>query len=236
MQDEVTKHTKKIYNEAKNPKHSFGEKVKEIFVEIFIIVFAVTISIWFHNWSEHRHQQNEVKEFLAALKGDLKDDVASMKSIRDTMSKNIVNCLFFQSLTRQKCDSLQKVKGVNVNINLRYETTIVNIGDYEGFKSSGKMGYIEDKKLKKMILVYNEQIVSWVREVDKMNAAQTNKFFDFLQDHADEEDWSKIVLNPKFKMIIKMATDQMNSCCKVYDYAINYANEIIEEIDKQAGK
>jgi hypothetical protein len=29
MQDEVTKHTKKIYDAMKNSQHSFGEKVKE---------------------------------------------------------------------------------------------------------------------------------------------------------------------------------------------------------------
>ncbi|HEX7458437.1 MAG TPA: hypothetical protein VF301_08385 [Ginsengibacter sp.] len=40
MQDEVTKHTKKIYDTVKNPKHTFGEKVKEIIIEIFIIVLV----------------------------------------------------------------------------------------------------------------------------------------------------------------------------------------------------
>ena len=38
MQDEILKHTKKIYTEVKNPKDTFGEKVKEIIIEILIIV------------------------------------------------------------------------------------------------------------------------------------------------------------------------------------------------------
>ena len=59
MQDEILKHTKKIYNEIKSQKHSFGEKAKEIIIEILIIVFAVTLSIWLHSWSEERHQQKE---------------------------------------------------------------------------------------------------------------------------------------------------------------------------------
>lgn len=41
----IIKHTKKIYNTAKEPKHSLDEKLKEIFIEIFIIVFAVSLSI-----------------------------------------------------------------------------------------------------------------------------------------------------------------------------------------------
>lgn len=75
MQDEIIKHTKKLHKELKNPKHTFGEKAKEIIIEIFIIVFAVTLSIWLHSWSEHKHQQEEVSVFLGNLKNDLKNDL-----------------------------------------------------------------------------------------------------------------------------------------------------------------
>ena len=64
MQDEVLKHTEKIYKIAKNSEHSIWKRVKEILIEIFIIVFAVTLSIWFHNWSEHENQRAEAKDFL----------------------------------------------------------------------------------------------------------------------------------------------------------------------------
>ena len=57
MQEEVKKHTKRIYETVKSPNHTFSEKLKEIVIEIFIIVFAVTLSIWLHSWSEHRHEQ-----------------------------------------------------------------------------------------------------------------------------------------------------------------------------------
>jgi len=60
----------------KRPQHSFWEKVKEVAIEIFIIVFAVTLSIWLHSWSDHRHEQKEVEEFLSGLKGDLAKDIA----------------------------------------------------------------------------------------------------------------------------------------------------------------
>ena len=74
MQDEILKHTKKIYKEVKNPKHTVAEKLKEIIVEILIIVFAVTLSIWLHSWSEEKHQRKEAKTFLIGLKEDLKND------------------------------------------------------------------------------------------------------------------------------------------------------------------
>lgn len=232
MQDEITKHTKKIYNEVKNPKHSFGEKVKEVFVEIFIIVFAVTLSIWLHSWSEHRHQQKEVKDFLVDLKNNLKEDVENMKSARDTISKNSINFSFLQNLTKQQYDSLNSTH-FDINLNARIPTTVLNNGDYEGFKSSGKIGYIEDKKLKNMILSYYEQFTPFINEMDKMTITQFYKIMGYVEENADEEDLSKLMLGRKFKFMTKMFTSQMYASYMTYDQSIKYANDIIAEIDKQ---
>jgi len=64
MQEEITKHSNKIYKTVKNSEHTLGEKVKEIIIEIFIIVFAVTLSIWLHSWSEHRPNKKKYLCFL----------------------------------------------------------------------------------------------------------------------------------------------------------------------------
>ena len=86
--DEVTKHTKKIYDTLKNKKYTLGEKVKETIIEILIIVFAVTLSIWLHSWSEHRHEQKEVREFLRGLKDDLTKDIQLLNE-----NKTVINQL-----------------------------------------------------------------------------------------------------------------------------------------------
>ena len=69
-EQEVIKHTKKVYKIWGSKEHSFRQKVKEFFVEVFIIVFVITLSIWFHNRSEHSKEQEEVKHFLLGLKSD----------------------------------------------------------------------------------------------------------------------------------------------------------------------
>jgi hypothetical protein len=79
MQDEVTKHTRKIYEEVKNPGHNIWEKFKEVTIEILIIVFAVTLSIWLHNWSDNREQQKQTDEFLAGIRVDLAKDIQIME-------------------------------------------------------------------------------------------------------------------------------------------------------------
>src|SRR6478735_2902080 len=79
-EQEVIKHTKKAYKVWSNNEHSVFYKIREFVIEIFIIVFAITISIWFHNRSEHSHQQQEAKEFLLGLKADLRNDITEMKA------------------------------------------------------------------------------------------------------------------------------------------------------------
>ncbi|MBL7681722.1 MAG: hypothetical protein JNK00_00050 [Flavipsychrobacter sp.] len=234
MVEEITKHTKKIYKEVRNTKHSFGEKVKDVIVEICIIVFAVTISIWLHGWSEHRHQQREVREFLTDIRNDLKDDVANLKNARDTMKKNRIDFLFLRNLTKQKYDSIHKIHA-DVRMNARLATIVINSGNYEGFKSSGKIGYIENKKLKNSILNYYEKVTPLVAETDKANMAQALKIISFLMETDEDEDLSKILLGSKVKAMTALHTDlQLKFSIETFDAAIYYANDIIREIDKQA--
>lgn len=226
MQEEVKKHTKKIYDTAKSSQHTFGEKVKEILIEIFIIVFAVTLSIWLHSWSEHRHQQKEVSEFLADLKEDLSLDIKSMQTAKDSLSANADNILFLQLLTSTKIDSLTSF-GFHSSIG----TTKINNGNYEGFKSSGKIGFIENKDLKKQILKYYQDSTPSVLEVEKINATQALKITDFWAENA-QQDVKKTVLSPKFKTMLNMFQNTAKNSLELYEEAITVAKQIIDDIDK----
>ena len=61
-EQEIRKNFKKIVTITKDKKKGIWHKLEEIAIEIAIVVFAVSVTIWFHSWSEHRHQQKEVKE------------------------------------------------------------------------------------------------------------------------------------------------------------------------------
>ena len=74
-EQEVIKHTEKVISIVKDPSHSIWHKIKEFITEILIIVFAISLSIWFHNWSEHRNEQAQVKTFLLGLKNDISSDI-----------------------------------------------------------------------------------------------------------------------------------------------------------------
>src|SRR5215831_19915120 len=129
MQDEVAKHTKKIYRAWKNPQHSVIEKGKEIIIEIFIIVFAVTISIWFHNWSDHRHEQDEVKEFLRGLKDDLTEDINQLQINKDSIAHLDSSYYFLFSIQKNDERSTAIDDGL-IYHNLRFDLRVTrpNIG------------------------------------------------------------------------------------------------------------
>ncbi len=156
MQEEITKHTKKIYRTMKHQKLTLGEKTKEIVIEIFIIVFAVTLSIWLHGWSEHRHQQEEVNKFLIGLKSDLKLTIESAQGAKIIYKKAERKFVFLSKLSlkhQPNADSLNTYFN-EYNVSPNFQS---NASRYEGFKSSGKIGLIENEVLQQGILNFYQQ-------------------------------------------------------------------------------
>lgn len=229
MQDEVTKHSKKIYNLLKNNKNPFTEKVKEIVIEIFIIVFSVTLSIWLHNWTQHRHQQKETTEFLADLRDDLNKDIKSMSEKRTQMSQTIKQYDYLRNLNEKQIDSLTVTKGT-IGLKIEYLIRKTNNGNYEGFKSSGKIGYIENKKLKKLILGYYQESMPSLDEAEKYYNSGLNKIVELACQNTDK---MKIYLHPTVKTSFSLTIQSAESNKNAYNEIIKEAKEIISEIDKE---
>lgn len=235
MQEEITKHSGKIYKTVKNSKHTFGEKVKEIIIEIFIIVFAVTLSISLHSWSEHKHQQEEVTVFLENLKNDLQNDVKNIDIEKEAYKKSNISYEKILALTTFQLDSIYKSKN-KVDFPIYSHGPKMNIGNYEGFKSSGKIGYIEDEKLKQKILNYYQIFVPAINEVDKYYNDFLFKCFDKMIENADKPE-KELYSDPKFKKTIEFLVKLGNNNIRVYDKNTKPLTiELIKEIEKELNK
>lgn len=235
MQEEVKKHTQKIYKTMTNTEHTLGEKSKEIIIEIFIIVFAVTLSIWLHSWSEHRHQQEEVAVFLGNLKNDIKNDIKNIDIEKKGYQNSNKGYEKILALTTLQLDSIYKSKNV-VDFPIYSHGQIMSIGNYEGFKSSGKIGYIEDEKLKQKILNYYQIYVPAVNEVNKIYTDFLFKCFDKMIENADKPE-EKMYADPKFKKTIEFLIKIGKNNIRVYEENTKpRANELIKEIDKELQK
>lgn len=235
MQDELIKHAKKVHKEYKNPKHTFGEKTKEVFVEICIIVFAVSLSIWLHSWSEHRHQQEEVSVFLGNLKNDLKNDIKNIDKEREAYEIANKGYQEILDLTTFQLDSIYKSNN-KVDFPVHSQAPKISIANFEGFKSSGKIGYIEDEKLKQKILNYYQMVVPVINEVDKIYNDYLFKCFDKMIENADMSE-VKLYSDAKFKKTIYFLITIGKNNIRVYDKNTKpEANALIKEIEKAMNK
>jgi len=234
-EQEVIKHTKKIFG-IWNTKSSFWHKFSELLLEIFIIVFAVTISIYFHDRSEQKHQRHETKEFLLGLREDLKTDIEEMS--QDKRSFSQTQKAFAYITTRKIGEPISRDTIRKYN-NWIFNTTglVPNNGRFEGFKSSGKIGTIENKILQNNIMdLYQENIPNLINSTDFYTLKKQNLF-------------QYVALNQKrltdttSNLVEVLSTDHAYNICTSltfvqeilvrYDTCINKMDAIIKDIDKQ---
>jgi len=230
MEQEISTHTKRIYSTMKNSKLGFGEKIKEILVEIFIIVFAVTLSISFHSWSQHNHEQKEVKEFLEGLSNDLADDIKQLninKNIIAHLESNYRKILLPEKGHEADIDSLI----AHFEVDLR--VTRPNIGRYEGFKSSGKIGTIENDSLKETILVFYEQTIKELAYGESFVNDLQIKIQELSFEHRDKIMPKQFVAMPKVNSLMWLEASNFKVNMKEYDKAAAGAQKIIEQIKKE---
>jgi len=229
MQEELAKHSKRIFMTMKNSKKLFSEKLKEVFIEIFIIVFSVTLSIWLHSRSLHSHQQKETKEFLSDIKDDLNKDILSVSEKEKQMTETIKQYNYLRDLTEKRIDSLSNKKA-KIGIGVTYVIRKTNDGNYEGFKSSGKIGYIENKKLKKMILEYYQESMPSIDETENYFNLRLSKIEELIyQDKDKKKKFLDPVLKMSFDAVIQTAQDNSNNYKSVSQEATEIINEIIKE-------
>jgi Family of unknown function (DUF6090) len=232
MQDEVAKHTKKIYDTVRKPGHSIAEKVKEIIIEIFIIVFAVTLSIWFHNWSDHRNGQKEVLEFLRGLKDDLSKDISLLEQNRNIIVGLDSNYRFLQSASNYNGDSRYTDSLIKNHLYFAIPSTHANIGRYEGFKTSGKIGTIENDSLKENILVFYQQTIpDLVYAENYINSLQL-KILDFRLDKSEKISLKDLMISEKAQSLLGLAVHNFQVNIQEYDKALKQVNQIISQINK----
>lgn len=237
-EQEIIKHTKKIFGVWKTDQ-GFWHKVREFILEIIIIVFAISLSIYFHDRSELKHQRHETKEFLLGLKQDLETDLKEMNGDKHSFQQSSKAFLY---ITSRKLNEPLNADSINKYSNWVLNTTglIPNSGRFEGFKSSGKIGTIENKELQNNIMdLYQENIPVLISSTN-FYTSKKQRLFDFLNTYG------KRLTDSTNNLSDVLATDQAFNICRSlvnvneildrYDACIVKMKAIIEDINKEYGK
>jgi hypothetical protein len=235
-EDEIIKHTKKIYKTWFSKDIPVWHKISEFLVEILIIVFAVSVSIWFHNRSEHSHQQQEAREFLDGLKADLTHDIKEMYGDMDSYEKQRI---IFNYIAKLKLSEVPNKDTLN-----KYGMWILNStmfapndGRFQGFKSSGKIGTIENIELQNDILdLYQENIPALLASSQSYIDIQ-KKVLDYLLKNkrrlTDSTNNFVQIINSEEFVNIAFSLASPVQVLERYAGCIQLMHKIIGEIDKE---
>lgn len=232
---EVAKHGKNIVQLAAKKEHPVADRVREIAVEIITIVFAVSLSIWLHSWSEHRHEQKQVRSFLLGLRTDLKTDIDGLRQISQSYHGFDENFKFLASLDPNaapdaKFDEVYSAADANTYFAPRNSR-------YEGFRLSGKLTSIEDEKLLNDILALYQEDYPAIQRSQGGWATRQQRLRAYLDDVLDGDTSAqhyRAVTAPKGKRLL----NGMIASPQVYQRFDDYgerAARIIKAIDAAYG-
>jgi Fe2+ transport system protein B len=218
-------------NNQNTPLSTWG-KMQKMLREVLVIIFGVTVSIWFANWNDKRKEQEEVKTFLTDIKQDLTEDTVAIRGKIEKLKPYIRDYRFARNLTVAQLDSIKKNKG-NVYLNFDIIPLQFNEGNYQGFKSSGKIGFIENKELKKQILAYHEQIIPGLKEIEKEHLMYQKTLRNtFFNDMYSTKSAKETFLDPKIKTEINSAEQFSNFMIEISEIGIKQADTLLLSINK----
>jgi hypothetical protein len=234
MEHEVRNHALKAVKIMNNKQMGFLHKVQEIAIEIGIIVFAITLSIWMHDRSEHAHQQEQVKSFLLGLKQDLKKDIVEMELDRNSY---VSQGKFFQYLSGSSPSFKPDQDTIKRYSALLFNTTylISHNGRYEGFKSSGKLGDIEDEKLQNAITDLYQDAIPEIEASTNLYIKYKELLFAYLSKNVQQVGTNQSnaveVLSKDEAKNIYLFLRSTGEVVSRYEQGIKQAEKIVKDID-----
>jgi len=234
-EQEVIKHTKKVFGLWKTNNPTW-HKIGDFILEIFIIVFAITVSIYFHDRSELKHQRHETKEFLLGLKQDLKTDIEEMNQDKNSF---LQSQKAFNYITSRQLNESLNPDTIRHYYTWIFNTTglVPNSGRFEGFKSSGKIGTIENKELQNNIMdLYQENIPNLINSTN-FYTSKKQSLFEYVNLN------KKRLTDSTNNLVSVLSSDPAYNICVTltfvdeildrYDTCIHKMHVIIRDINKQ---
>lgn len=234
-ESEIAKYTKKIIETAKEEEKSPWKKIKDITLEIVIIIFSVSLSIGFHSWSEERHEQSEVKSFLRGVQIDLKKDMAEMRQDIQAYKNQKKAFNYLGNIPTSKVASNDSLL-IYAPYFYNFTGYGGNTGRYEGFKSSGKIAFIENDSLQDHILDLYEEKIPLLTVSTDFYKNQKLKFSDYITENTVDYpngNITKIMASSPIKNRSKIYLASVNQIIANYEGCITRMESIVNEIESE---
>ncbi len=228
---EVAKHTKKVFSLLAQDQHSFWHKVREILLEILIIIFAVSMSIWLHAIGEHRHEQQQVKTFLLGLKNDLQVDIEGTRKTIQRFRQASDQFKYLASLDPAATPDAEKFDIALEAMELPLFDVFYRKGRYDSFKTSGRLANIENEALLEDIVLFYESGTNATHLTVQYWNANRELLKNYIDNGADAGGAAarfKLIVAPKGKRLTKaMEAGPL----KDLEGMVQFESKIIGQID-----
>ncbi len=233
-EQEIAKHTKKVVRLFGKSEHGWRHKLGEMALEIITIVFAVSLSIWLHSLGEHHHEQQQVRTFLLGLRHDIGSDIELIKELNQAYRGYDAN---FDYLAKLDPRSAPDPKTFTPAYQLADSNYFFNplVSRYQGFKSSGKLGHIENEALLEKILNLYERSAAVIKSSENGWRSNQETYRAYIENGLTGEDdlaeRYRLVTAPKGKRLLR----KQIAYSQLYDRDNAYAAqgaELIKEIER----
>jgi hypothetical protein len=231
-EQEIAKHGKNVIHLMTKKEHTLAHRLREVAIEIATIVFAVSMSIWLHGLSEHHHQQQEVRTFLAGLKGDLASDVRQITEMQSDYRRYDANYAYLASIDPGAAPDWKKFED-SFDVLSSNSYLIPTKSRYDGFLMSGKLTNIEDEQLLTDILNLYQSILPEVQLSEGGWSGHQRRLRDYRDEVLESDDRDaryRVLTSPKGKRLLRdMQTSPQ--LYRRYQAYIDRCKSIIRQID-----
>ncbi|MBO2009555.1 hypothetical protein [Hymenobacter negativus] len=233
--DLIAKHGKKALGmeESHSANKGWRHRLPEILLEIGIIVFAITLSIQLHAWHEHSVEQAEERKFLTGLRADLTSDLKELRNDSLTYARVLKGYQYFRTMT---------AKTLNVDSVHHYQWTLFNNTNllpnssrFEGLKSAGKLGIIENDELLNDIMDnYQERVPSLVSETRAFSDYKARTILTYLDEHLQRSGDNFLAVMQSDQMYNYLNKEPaLRDIMLRYHGVLQHTRQLIHEIDAQ---
>jgi hypothetical protein len=239
-EQEIIKHTKKVFKVATDPRKNWKEKLAEIVLEIFIIVFAISLSLYLHERAEKKEEHHLQDEFLLGLKEDLQNDIKELSEDSVAYVRNLKGFRYFKQLSADQTlpDSVPFYWSTLFNANI----LMPNDSRFQGLKSAGKLYVISDKKLLNDILdLYQEKIPALLIATEMYREVKNNRLVPFLENNltatSKTDNNLKALLKTSAQLRNYMSYDTfISNILSRYHLVLEQSRLLIGEISKEVNE
>jgi len=198
-------------------------QLKKISIEIIVIVFSVYVSIWLTNKNEHNKEQKDTKAFLTDLKIDLEQDIKNINEEIIITERTYTSLTTLLNITKEQAKYSPTIE-LKIALSIRKN----NEANYEGFKSSGKISNIENRKLRKDIISYYQENLTVTTELEK----ESNKYkIEIIETLGGNNFKTNTLENSTFRTKLDLFKQLTYTLNENYKLDIAEAKKIIKQID-----